>query len=446
MAHRSAARKGLAVKAICNSLGVLALLAAPAGCGSKPEQRPVEVTPVVTREVAPVLRGTIGSEVTFRGVSPFLVSGYGLVVGLKGTGGGLLDERIASTMERELSLRGVGSEDFRDPRNPLAGKSPRQVLADKNVAVVQVLAAISPGAAQGHTFDVFVQALNATSLEGGTLWTTELRLGSPTSFGSVKSRVVARARGPIFINPFAEPGKENTGVSRNVGRILDGGLMTNPLGIEMVLDNASHGRARAVVSAINSRFPQAPGDRLETARGRDASSIELRVPSRYRQKTTEFIELVRHLRIDPTAPEEVARRYVRELRESSLLARQLSWCLEAVGDPAKPFLRSAYDAPEVTARLAALRAGARLNDPFAFEPLAEIARNGPMNLRADAIRLLALIDAGPKVDLALRDLLAEKDLVIRIAAYEALAERATKAQTARLRPSRPHPQAPPPRA
>ena len=49
-------------------------------------------------------------------------------------------------------------------------------------------------------FDVRISVVHgATSLEGGQLWTTRLRLGPPSSFESIQARVVAEARGPIIV-------------------------------------------------------------------------------------------------------------------------------------------------------------------------------------------------------------------------------------------------------
>src|SRR5690606_8363589 len=117
------------------------------------------------------LRGTIGAECSVNGIQPTLVSGLGFVVGLNGTGGLALDAAVAATMERELGLRGISRGGNGTSGTAIDGLSPRELLRDPNTAVVTVFAAIPPGAPKGATFDVYVRALNATSLEGGTLWT-----------------------------------------------------------------------------------------------------------------------------------------------------------------------------------------------------------------------------------------------------------------------------------
>jgi Flagellar P-ring protein/HEAT repeats len=425
---RRPAAPALACFAVAALAGVLV------SCSAPPKAKSVQA---VVRDTPPLLRGTVGTEVEFNGVEPILVSGLGLVVGLDGTGGDTLPDNIAATMEREMGLRGVSKSN--EDGSAFAGKSPREVLRDKNVAVVLVQASIPPGSPANATFDVYVTAINASSLEGGTLFTTDLQLGKASTFGAVASHKIAVAKGPIFINPFADLSKENAGVTPTTGRVLDGGQVTSPLKIEMALNNSSFARTRAIVSAINSRFPTGPGDPVTTARGRNGpdlktgggGSIELHVPTRYRKEPAEFLSLVRHVQIDQGAPEQWARRYVEGVKSEPALGEDLSWCLEALGPKATPFLRELYDYPELVPRLAALKAGARLDDPYAVPHLTEVTKSGSGGVRTQAIKYLGLINGGPKVDEALRELLDESELDVRIAAYEALVERAERSQLIR---------------
>lgn len=414
---------------------LIAVLLAPllvGGCAgeSKPKPRARTVMPIV-RDVPAPLRGTIGSEVSFRGINPTLITGYGLVVGLDGTGGGILPEAVAGHMEREMALMGIGRGATLDAaalKLPDGrGRTPAEVLRDKRVAVVVVYARVPPGAPAGMTFDVFVQAVNATSLQGGTLWTTDLQLGPSNPFGGVKKKVIAKAKGPMFTNPFSEPGARS--VAQPVGRVMDGGIMTEPLEIEMVLDNPSHARARVIANAINTRFPEGVGDRAPPARGRNDSSLALTIPARYYRNPGDFIKMVQHLPIDPRIPgEEYARRYTEALKQDPALWQDLMWCLQAVGPPAINQIRTLYDAPDLTPKMAALRAGTGLGDARAAEPLEELASSGPAGRRAQATRMLGKIEGGLGVDLVLHELVDDPELVVRIAAYEALAERAVRAR------------------
>lgn len=446
--HTGATWRGLALTAV-----VLVCAAGLPVSAAEPKEPPARI-PI--REVPETFRGTIGAEATIRGVEPTLVSGLGVVTGLKGTGGGELDAAVMATMEREVAKNGIG-RGAAGAVGALEGVTPQQFLRDPSVAVVIVEAAIAPGSPEGEAFDVYVRALpgsGVTSLEGGTLWTTDLRLGQATTFGGFKTRRIAEARGPVFINPFAEPGAEGTGqaaVMRTAGRVLGGGRVTAPLQMELSLDNASHARARSVVGAINSRFPRGARDDGPTARGRGGAkhdgiairpekdleapvgsqSIALRVPYEYRERAADFLQLVRFMRIDTAFPEEWAKRYVDALKASPEYATEIGWCLKALGKTSVPFLAPMYEYPELAPRMAALEAGAFLGDPRVVGPLVELAKAGPTLIRTRSIELLGEMPANPVINLALRELVGVSELDVRVAAYEGLVKRHDPAITRR---------------
>ncbi len=418
------------------TIGTAALcaLAVLGGChsGGKQQVKARPVAPQIVRDTPSVLKGTIGSEASLLKAEPILVSGYGMVVGLPGTGGGDLDARVMATMERQLGFGGISRSSDALAGTPFEGMSPQQVLRSKLAAVVIVYAAVIPGAPAGATFDVYVRAASQSpdiSLEGGTLWTTELRIGPATPVGGMKTRAIATARGPVFINPFAEPGAKE-GFTRRDGRILGGGAVTSPLDLELILDNESHSRSSLMTAAINNRFPPDPGAE-PIARGRTARLIDVTVPSAYKERSNEFLQLLTHAQIDQGMPQEYARKYTEALKSQPYLGDQLSWCLQALPQKAAlPFVRELYDWPEMVPRLAALRAGAGLGDPLSAPALKQLAKEAPTSIRADAIGLLGRLP-GPTVDQALREQLTANSLPVRVAAYEALATRAERVQMQR---------------
>lgn len=427
-------------------MSVLAAMLGLAACESAPP-RPKAPTMTI-RDIPAVLRGTIGAEASIAGTEPILISGLGLVVGLNGTGGGALPERVQATMERELGLKGVSRSSDAWAGTLFAGRSPQDVLRDPNVAVVLVQALVPPGAPEGTSFDVWVRALNAsatTSLAGGTLWTTDLRLGQATTFGARQPALIGTARGPVFINPFKDPNQDD-GTQNRIGRVLAGGTVANTQKLlQIQLDNDSPSRARAVVSAINSRFP--PGSDGPIARGRgrtregtsdiERQIIELTVPDEYFDRSDEFLRIVEHITIDQSFPQEYAKRFADAMKSQPWLADDLGWCLVAIGPAAIPFVRDLYEYPELGPRLAGLSAGAHLGDVMASPHLRELAQTGPDYFRADAIGLLGRLDAGHHVDLALKALVEASPLETRIAAYEAMAWRAEQIALRRFLESSP---------
>lgn len=407
-----------------------------AGC-SPGKKIQVERPKVEARVVAAPLRGTVGSLAQSTAGEPVVISGFGLVVGLNGTGGGLLDERIAATMEREMLLQGVGlaanveGTALEDPilRRP---KTASELLRDPNVAVVLVQAVIPRGSPVGYQFDVYVQAMNATSLEGGSLWTTRLRLGPPGVFGGQQTMEIGQANGEVFINPFEDPNDTQGSENRTVGRVLAGGRVSEAMGIQINLDTPSHQRARQIAFAVNSRFPNRAQDREVSARGFDDSLIRLTVPPSYTSRPNEFLRIVEHLPVDRDFPQERARTYTAALETIPELRESMMWCLVALGDPALPFVRELYEHRDPDVRMAALRAGSLLGDTRTAPALLEITAVGSASERNEAIALLSEIDGGPTIDLGLRELIETSNLTTRIAAYEALATRAERAEYARL--------------
>ena len=407
----------------CVAVAVCAAAAGVAGCGSgtkKARARGVQPT-AVTRDIPAVLRGTIGAQATLRGLEPVLVTGYGIVVGLNGTGSGDVPVAIRAELEREMRPRGVGQE-----TRGMGSVTPSELINDRNTAVVFVQASVPPGATPGTRFDVLVEALPGTStssLEGGTLWTTDLRPGLQLPGGPVVP-AIAQAKGEIFINPFADPARQGAdAIVRTSGRILNGGAATQSRPLTLILDSPSHARARTIVNAVNTKFPQGPQDRSRTARGANEEVIEINVPRAYRSDTEEFTSLLLAMRVDQLFAQDWAVRYARAMETEPALAEDLSWCLQALGPEAIPALRGLYDFPESAPRLAALRAGARLGDALVTSRLKEIALEGSPAIRTDAISLLGDMGPDPAVNAALRSLLGARELDVRVAAYEALSRR-----------------------
>ena len=153
----------------------------------RPKQDRLNATNFVL-DVDPMMRGTVASETAIAGLEPVIVRGYGLVVGLNGTGGRLMPAEVRAMMVQELARRGVG--------NPGSGFdiTPETMLNSPDTAVVIVEGIIPPGATKDTNFDLRIAALpgtDVTSLEGGRLYSTDLRPG-PLLIGSRQARILAQ--------------------------------------------------------------------------------------------------------------------------------------------------------------------------------------------------------------------------------------------------------------
>ncbi|MGA1707549.1 MAG: flagellar basal body P-ring protein FlgI [Phycisphaerales bacterium] len=372
-------------------------------------------------DVEPILRGTVASETIMVGYQPTVVRGYGLVVGLKGTGSRLMPAEVRAQMIREMSRRGIGNHAYG------AGElSPEAMLNSEDTAVVVVEGVIPAGAPEDTTFDVRVVAIpgsGTTSLEGGRLYTTDLRPGVLRT-GSKQSFPLAEASGPIFINPFIEPdaaGRDT--INRTSGRILDGGKTSKDIPIKLRLATTSHARATSIQTAINSMFPREPGQVGDTAHGRSGDSLDLSVPPSWRDRPEEFVNLVRHTSLQTTAPEQTAYAVRRSLLASPAQGESATWRWRAIGPKAVPVFQDLYDYPEDGPRLAAIEAGAYLGDPMVVPHLVVMSQEGGVDDRLRAIDLLSKLGTDPRIDLALRPLLDADNVDIRLAAFETLAKR-----------------------
>lgn len=423
-----------AALALCGT--VAAALAALGGCAAPPpEPIQADLSAFQTDDVPRALRNTIGAMATLYGAQPTLVSGFGIAVNTTG-GGGLLRPEVQATMERELAARGMTGSGAQFTGTTFEGNTPRQFLARNDTAVVVVWAVIPPGAPKGYDFDVYVEALPSSgvrSLEGATLWTTDLRLGLPSVLGGIQAQRIGVAKGQLFVNVFPDAETGSAETPRTMGRILGGGRVTNPMELAVALNTDSHARARSAQMSINTRFPARGPQRVPTARGRGGAGasntqvIAVAIPADWGDEPAAFLQVLKNLQIERSFDvEAVAFGYVEALKRDPYLWEEIAWALEAVGDGALSAIRTLYDYPEVLPRTAALRAGARLDDPLVLDHLIDQA-TGSGSTPAEMVEAIDLLGAmrrsSAAADIALQKLLADPRLTVRVAAFEALLKR-----------------------
>ncbi len=408
-------------------LAAAVALAAIAACGEIVERADpkVEMEKINSSnfklDVEPILRGTVSSEALVTGFQPIVVRGYGLVVGLQGTGSRLMPADVRAFMLQEMARKGVGNA-----ATGFGEVTPERMLDSGDCAVVIVEGVIPPGAPKDQDFDVRVFAVpgsGSTSLEGGKLWTTELRPG-PLVTGNRQAKPLAEANGPIFINPFVEPkALQKDGINRLSGRILEGGTVLQDMVIRLRMAQTSHTRAKSIESAINSTFPREDGQKQQTAKGRSGDAIDITVPPSYREDSEEFVQLLTHTPLLVEAPEQTALYVRRALLSNPGMAEAAAWRWRAIGKKAVPMIQDLYEYPEEQVRMAALVAGAHLDDPLSVRPLLTMARDGEEKNRIVAINLLADMGRNPAIDVGLRELLDDAAVDVRLAVFDTLEKR-----------------------
>jgi len=148
---------------------------------------------------------------TFQDVQETDLIGYGLIIGLDGTGDGSGTQFTVQSMANMMERLGVTVD--------------RRKLKVKNVAAVVVTARLSSQQTAGSYFDVTVSSIgDASSLQGGTLLMTPL--------SRLDGTVHAVAQGPVSIGGFNVQVDENNKIVNNytlVGRVPGGGKVTNAL-------------------------------------------------------------------------------------------------------------------------------------------------------------------------------------------------------------------------
>lgn len=221
--------------------------------------------------------------------------GYGLVVGLQGTGDGSDVSFTAQSMKTLLNRLGVAMEgplsDFETATS--AGK-----VDIKNVAAVMVTAELPGFAKPGQKIDVNVAAIGkASSLRGGTLLLSSMR--------GVDGEIYALAQGPLTatsVDAGAAGSKVSTGVT-TAARIPSGAMVErmvdNPFDkAERVVLNVRESdftTTNAIVNAINGKFG------ADVARALDGVSITLQAPQDLSQRVA-FMSMVENLDVQPGEP------------------------------------------------------------------------------------------------------------------------------------------------
>ncbi len=223
---------------------------------------------------------------TFKGVRTNPLLGYGLVVGLNGTGDSSSTDFTIRSIINMLERMGIHIDRERISQ-----------IKPKNVAAVMVTANLPPFSKVGSRIDVLLSSIgDAKSLQGGTLLLTPL-LG-------VDRQVYALAQGPILLGGFSVSGATGTGVQKNhptVATIPKGAIIERevPFSIngkkELILHliNPDFTTIEKIKEVINRTF----GESL--ARSIDSGSLSITVPESFQNRVSEWIASIERLEVVP---------------------------------------------------------------------------------------------------------------------------------------------------
>ncbi len=251
-----------------------------------------------------------------QGVRGNQLVGYGLVVGLDGSGDGTGSTFTPQSVASMLQKFGV--------------TVPPGALKFKNVAAVMVTATLPPFVKNGSAIDVTVSSLgDAKSLQGGTLLQTPLQ--------AANNQVYAVAQGALSVGGFLAGGGAGGSVSKNfvtVGRIPGGALVEQDVpmtlqgaasnSLSVTLNQPDYTTAARLAQAIRSHLPEG----ATGARAEDAATI--RVPF---APGTEPVSLIAALESVPVETDEVAKVVINERTGTVVMggAVEVSACAVAHG-------------------------------------------------------------------------------------------------------------------
>lgn len=416
---------------VCGSLlrvtGVLAIASIVCGgCAVVETVNPVDKEthlPAPT-DMPPFMAGSIYEKTLLGNNTPYVVSAYGLVGRLHGTGDCTAPNTIRQYMVKEIYRRGYGDRTVPGFENISA----QDVLNDPNYAIVRVDGEIPPGARKDDFFDVHVSALpnnNTTSLAHGSLFETDLKdRGAIQEHPGGAIHTFAVVKGPIFVNPaYALDSGHAIGAAKlslRRGLIMDNGRVLQDRPLYLQLRTPEKRMARNIEARVQERFQN-----IEVARAQDQTVVHVYVPREFRGDWEHFAEVVQHLFLD-SSPEFNAAKS-QQLVEEALLPnaylRDISYCWEGIGQHAMPFILPLLTHADQQVAFAAARAAVHIGDPSgsAEATLMRMARTSGHPFRLSSIQVLGQLPSSSVVNTALRELLDADLPVVRIEAYRILA-------------------------
>jgi hypothetical protein len=413
-------RSRISRRLIAATLGLTALTGCKDGWDELFKPKPAEESPPRPADpVDPLVVDTIGQYAVVADTGGLRVRGFSLVIGLGENGSSgcpaSIREYLVDQLNRQVQAAGLRHDDER-PRF-----SADRLIDSLDSAVVQVAGIVPGGAPKGTVFDVRVEAVPGTqtrSLEGGLLLPCELRIFDITASGQnmLAGRIVGRAGGPVFVNPFTgESGAPAGDLGR--GWVLGGAASTEERTTRLVLNDTSYTLAGRIRDRLNDRF----GARPPTADAQSKGAVTLHTPAAYARRPERFALLAPNVFLDssPAFGEARLRALLTRLSEPNAPYELIALQCEAAGRGAVPLLKPQYAHSDPYVSFYAARTGLRLKDGGAVAILAQIAGNRQHPLRVEAARELGDSDIQVAAQ-RLVPLLDNEDQQVRIAAYEGL--------------------------
>src|SRR5687768_6004236 len=386
------------------------------------------------KKVPEYLKGTVLERVDVAETNPLPISGYGLVANLNGTGDSRASNAVREYMLREMTRRGFGSQvlGYEDI-------TPERVLGDPRFAIVRVDAVIPPGARRGDRVDVAVGAedINETrSLAHGELYRTVLKIdGANRRSPGVAIDEWAFAEGEVFVNPaYALELNPTSGAGKaslRSGMVIGGAVVQIDRPLRLRLRQPGFREARAIDHRLDLLLQDS-----SAAQARNEGVVDLRLPAQFGGDWEHFVGVVTHVYFNdsPTFRVTKAQELVEVAQRPDAPLMDISYCWEALGPDALPFVTPLMTHQRADLAFAAARAAAFIGDGSAQAALIEMAKRQDHPFQLNAVQTLAKLPNSPEINHMLRGLLASEHTLVRLEAYRALAAAGDSAVYSRIIP------------
>lgn len=215
-----------------------------------------------------------------KGVRSNQLVGYGVVVGLPGTG----DNSRSTQITNQMLLQNLGT---------VIEQS--NYIQKGSAAAVLVTATVPPFAKNGDQIDLTVSTLaDAKSLEGGVLVQTQMR--------APNGEIVAIGQGPLSVGGISKDsnGSSTRTAITTTGRVPGGGLVERDIitsigdenSLTLLLDRADYTMATRVANEINRN--------VTPAKAVDGSSIRINIPAKFNDDRIAFLSILENMTVDST--------------------------------------------------------------------------------------------------------------------------------------------------
>ena len=356
------------------------------GKGQKQFTSPPELGPAIGSLAEVVIPGSIA------------VEGYGLAGNLNGTGSSQCPPQVRAYLTRYILSQLSGQK-----------IDVNKLIDSHDTAVVLIQGILPLIPSKDQFFDVQVTALqgtSTTSLEGGWLYTAELKA---VGLG-LNARAIADVEGPVFIDTVGDSQPD-----KKAGFILAGGRVLDNFNIGLVLREPDY----RVTSDIRNRLNGLFGDGV--AKAVSPSRIEVIVPDRYKEQRERFASLVRstYLTYTPEVTEKRVSTFAR-LLDTSQDKEASEIALEAIGTDSIGMLNVLLNSTDQQVRLRAARCMLNLGNNAGLNVLQQMAFDTGSPYRVGALEAITLGAARVDAAVVSRKLLLDRDFQVCLAAYEQL--------------------------